>query len=1024
MIRLSEYFLKHPRVTNMVIILVFLAGIFASLNINRQANPPISFDVLTITTLYPGASPEDVEINLTHKIEKELLEVENIKKMNSISMENLSIITLQLDADGGDVSQTRINVRDAVGRVSDLPASILDRPRIEELKTSNFPAMEISINGDVSELELRKYAKDLEELLREVPGVARINKLGFRKREVHIEVNMKEMREQQVSFFEIINSIRNRNIRSSGGTIESYISEKKVVTVSEYENLLDVKDVIIRSNFTGNRLRISDIAEVRDDFEDSRLLYRGNGKPSIILMVNAQENSDIIRVSDKLHEKVELFQKNLSPGVKAEIIFDYSVYTRIMISMVRNNGISGFILVFIVMFIFLDLRSAFWSAFGIPLCIFGSLLLFVPIGLTINNISLVTMILVLGILVDDAIVITENIYSYKQSGMDAIEATLTGVKTMILPVSASILTTIFAFTPILFISGLFGKFLYPIPIVVSLLLCFSWLESILFLPAHLYKVHPPKTPPRRSLWVYSLKNFYHNSLYTLQKRRGIYLVLFLIVLVLSIAIPKKFLDFIMDSDRDTDFLSIKMELPVATSLKVTKEKVRIIEKLVEESVPKSALIGYTTNVGTQDDLGSFVSNGQFSNKAVTTIFLVPAQSRSIVSEDLMKQLSEKFKTIKKEHNFIELSINKLGGGGLNAGKAVDISYISDDNVLRNRFEKETLEYLKSINGVKNIETTNKKGKDEIRLVLNYEQLARASLSAIDVTSAIRSAFDGTVVTSLTLAGEEIYYRVRIKDASRLSENRILEIPITNHSGNLVPLRAIASLKNMEGPVNIHHTSGKRSVTITADVDLAITKPIKVNELLSQKFDKRVASIPGLRLVYGGQQEEFMVSMRGFYFALAFALISIYFLLVVLFNSYSLPFLIMSIIPFAVAGVFLALFLHNMPITFVALIGMLGLIGVVVNDTIVMISHLNTTCKEKGYSFASVAEAASERFRPVILTSLTTFAGLLPTSYGLGGDIPEIRPMVLTMAWGLVYCTFITLGFIPLLYSMLRVRRNS
>ena len=1005
----------------MVVILIFLTGIFAAITLQKEQLPEFSFDIMKISTVYYGASPEDVEINVTNKIEDRLLEVENIKKITSMSMENLSVIIVHVDADAGDPEKTKSDIRDAVLRVSDLPEAVSENPVIEEMKSSSMPVIEIAISGDVPEHELRKHARELEYRIKEVSGVSAINKIGYRKREIKIDAEMDKMNRQIISFNEIMNAITTRNVRGSGGTIESYVSEKKIVTLAEYEDPLDVKDVIVRSNYEGYQVKLSDIAVISDDFEEPRIMYRGNGKKAIALIISKQENSDIIDLSDELHRVLAEFKKTLPGSVKVDEIYDYSIFTRTMLEIVVNNGLFGFVLVLLVMFLFLDVKSAFWSAFGIPFSILGGIALFIPFGINLNTVTLATMILVLGIIVDDTIVITEKIYTYKQTGMDPYQATINGVKSMIKPVISAVLTTIFAFLPTAFIPGMMGMFMRSIPYVVTIILSISLIEAIFFLPAHIVNAQPPRKIPRRTLWVEFVKMWYHRILTSaLRNRKKVlagYAVLFFVIMIIS----SVFLKFMLDQDIDQDFFAIVAETPQGTSIERTYDLLPDVEKYLFDSVPSEALKSITTQVGHHDVNLYTMGGGQYSNWAIITIYLIPAANRNIASESIIESLKPGIARLKTSGGFDRLELVPIAG--MDMGKAVDVIYTSNDDSIRERFEKETMEYLKSIDGVYSIESSNIPGKNELRLKLDYKELARVGITAMDVARTVRTAFDGTVVTSIRREGEDIDYRVRIKDPKKFRAEGVLDLPIMNREGRLVKMKYFTRIEKHTGAAVHHHYGGKRSVSITADVDDSKITPIEVNDLLKKKFEKKAAGIPGLRIKLSGQEEEIAMSMKGFYFAAVVVLISIYFLLVVLFNSYLQPVLIMSIIPFAVAGVFLTLMVHNKPLILISLIGMLGLIGVVVNDTIVMISHLNEKCENSDNGFKIIADGAAGRFRPVILTTLTTFAGLLPTAYGIGGDLPTIRPLVLTMAWGLVFSTIVTLGLIPLLYSFVKPRKQ-
>ncbi|MCC5816042.1 MAG: efflux RND transporter permease subunit [Leptospira sp.] len=1022
MFSIVEYFLKHPKVTNMVVIVVFLAGIFSAMTITRQTNPNISYDILVVTTVYPGASPEDVEINVTNKLEDQLLEVENIKSLTSQSMENVSIITLVLDGEAGDVADTKTGVRDAVARVGDFPEAVRDRPVIEELKASSIPVMQVAVLGSAPERELRSFAKDLEVRLREVPGVGRITKKGYRKQEVQIRLDSDKMRNFQVSFAEVLQSVRTRNIRSSGGTIESFIAEKRIITLSEYETLDDVRDLVVRSSFAGGRLRIRDIAEVREELEKSDMAFRANQNPAVSLYIMSQDNADIIRLSNGLQEKIKEFSVELPEGVRAEILFDFSIYTRIMIDMVVNNGLMGFVLVFLVLYFFMDRRTAFWPAFGIPFSILATVAVFPIFGVRFEMISLVTMILVLGIVVDDAIVVAEKIYSLRREGMNSMDAAREGVRTMAIPISAAFLTTVLAFMPIWFIGGLFGKFLYGIPLVVMLTLAASLIESIFFLPSHLQQTKLVETHSRRQEWIALVIQKYTQAIFHALQRKKRYLAGYIIALVLLLSIGIGFVNFAMNTDKDPDFFTIIAEAPLGNSIERTTRLMEPVEEMVMKTLPKDSYMAIMTEVGHHDAIGS-ISMGRYSNWAIITIFLKPAQDRNVESETMIEELKPNVERLKSELGFEKLELTMIDGG-FSAGKPVDVIFISNDDANREIFEKELLEFLETKEGVSHIQSTNAQGKEELRLKLNYDRIADVGITAWQVAETMRTAFEGVIATTIRRSGEDVAYRVMLDDSKTFSEKNVLSLPISNNQGRLIPLSAIARLEKADGPSTIHHEAGMRMVRITADVDSKVVSPIALNSEIREKFMDRIGKTPGMRMKFGGEQEEMMLSMGGFFYALIVALISIYFILVVLFDSYSQPFLIMSVIPFALGGMYITLFMHGLDLTFIALTSLLGLIGVAVNDTIVMISHLNDHCSKHGLTLENIANGASKRFRPVLITTFTTFAGLLPTSYGLFGDMPDIRPLVLIMAWGLIFSTTVTLGFVPLLYSLIRKAGHS
>lgn len=1013
MTNIVSFFIKRPKVANLVLFIIVFVGIISAISLRRQGYPTIEFDIIKITTEYWGASPEDVEINVTEIIEDELIEVEDIDEMKSLSMENLSVIFVYISPDATNTTKVKNDIRDAVDRVTGFPAEVTDKPKVDEIRSTSAAVMEVALMGNIPEIQLRKYAKDLENDLKEVKGIGIIDKIGYRKREVHIEANQEKIEERYVSLGEIMDAIRARNVRTTGGSLESYVSEKKIVTFAEYDDPMEVKDVVIRSTFTGQRVRIEDVSIVKEGFEEHDIIPRSNGRNCITLAIRSQESADIIDLSKDVHKIVKNFREGLPKGVAVEIMYDNSDYTKSLLSMVRMNGIIGFILVLVVILFFLDWKSAFWTAFGIPISICGAFILFAPLGITINMITLSALVLVLGMLVDDAIVISENVYRYKESGMESVEATIEGVKNVFWPVTASILTTILAFMPMLFMTGLIGKFLVGIPLVVMLMLGFSLLESTCFLPTHIAHVKPPKKKSRHSRWMETAIKWYKKRLAWCLANRKKVLSFYVAIFIVILTATSLWMKFILFPSEDPDVFHITIETPQGMPLSQTAEKIREVEQIIEEVVPKDQMQSYITRIGNHDTDVYGGTAGNYDNYALVTVYLKPAEDRDIIAEEIIETVDEKVKALDGYHRLYVAAQDE----GPPVGKPVTVIYTTDNDKLREKFEKNTMDFLKGIKGVYGVETDNIPGKDELRLILDYDQMARLGLTALEVAKTVRAAFDGEIVTSIRKGGEEINFRVRLKDPKKFRSEGVLHLHVANQLGKLVPLNSFARFDETVGPAVLHHYDGRRSITVTAEVDTDITTSGEVNEMVEDKFMPQVRKHAGFKMELGGEEKKTQESMASFYFALMVALVAIYCLLVVLFDSFTQPILIMSAIPFALIGVFITFMIHGLPLGFIALIGILGLVGVVVNASIVMVNTMNNKCKEMGTSFGTIIDAAAIRFRPVILTTITTVAGLLPTAYGIGGDLPFIRPMVLALAWGLVFATVISLIFIPLIYSL-------
>lgn len=1022
--KILKYFITHHRVANIIILLFFICGFFSMVNTRREKYPPVAFDQLSVTTYYPGASPEVVENNVTCNIEKELKQVSNIKKMTSVSAENVSMVLLELEGEKESVAEAKLSIREAVERVQDLPEEVTGRPVVDELKASSQPILQFSLNGDMSELELRKHARNLESKILEIKGVAKVSKIGYRAREVHVKADSEELQNNFVSLFNIIDAIKSRNVRQSGGSIHSYISEKKVVTLSEYNDPAELDNVIIQSNSEGYLLHLSEVSDIENTFEDAQTLYRANGKTAIGLIVVAQNKTDTINLRKKVLKAVDEYKENGPEKLTVALTGDEVIVPQTMISMMVVNGIMGFVLVVVVLFLFLDFQSGFWSAFGIPFSIISSFMLFRLFDMSINMMTLLTMILLLGIIVDDAIVISEKIYSNRQKGMNHYDACIDGVKSMIKPVSASILTTVLGFFPLLFISGPYGRLMRPVPLVAIFLLGISLIDAAFFVPVHIQGVKRRKKrrPSKKDKILKKVLGRYEKVLTFCFRHKIKVFTSFCASLILLFVIVGPHVTFMLEQQIDSGYFRVTVEAPNGTPLDKTNSFIPEIEDAIITSVPEGELQSVVTEVGHHNSIGFFGNaSGKRSNWAIVTVELIPAAKRTVTTEKVVEALSPKLEAIKKKYSLDRLDTNEPDSM---AGKPVEVTVVSDNDKLRDSYENKIRRFLDNQDGVKNIQSSNIPGKEELRLVLDYEKLSMYGLSSSAVASTVRTAFEGYIATTIDFEGESVDVRVKLNDPEQYREENILDIPVANNNGMLIKLKHFAHLEDDRGEAAIHHRGGKRTVTINADIDTDIITSQEVNSRLKKELESILPYNPDVEVIYGGEQEETESSTTGVLFAAIFVILSIYFLLVVVFDSYMQPLFVMAIIPFAVAGALTTLCIHRHPLVLISLLGMLGLVGVVVNDTIVMISNLNDHCILNGFSVETAIKAASERFRPVILTTLTTFAGLIPTAYGIGGDIPTISPMVLVMAWGLLFCTVVTLVFIPVLFSLFKIKKES
>ncbi|OVE76707.1 hypothetical protein BVX98_05350 [bacterium F11] len=1012
---ITRYFVENKKMTNLLLVFILVVGVLSITRLPRQDAPNVDFDILTISTFYPGASPEDVEINVTDPLEDELEKIDGIDEMTSFSIEGMSMIFVVVDSDSEDTGQVKEDIRNAVDRVKNLPDAVEDWPAVNEMKSTDFPILEVAIVGDESqEWELRKIAKGLEEEIKSVGKVGAIDKIGYRKREVKILADLEKMDKYYVSFPEILKAVEARNVKATGGTLESFVDEKKIVTLSEFEELTDVGEVIIRSNFSGKHVRVSDIAVVEDGFKNRDIISRTNGRNSINLVVKRRGTTDVIDLSreiDGILSKYEHLYKD--QGIEIIKVVDYTYYTKSLLNIVSNNAVIGFFLVCLSLFIFLNLYTALWVAIGIPLSILLAYIFFPVFDVTTNQISLITIILVLGMLVDDAIVIAENITRHQEKGMDYKEAAVFGTQEVLRPVMATIATSMLCFIPMFFMTGILGKFIQTIPIVVILTLGASFLESITLLPSHLSIKRRKFFSVKRDQYMNAIRRWYGRMLTRLLRNRKKTIGFFVLISFLIAGLVGSQTRFELFPTEDFDLFYIVMETKTGTSLGQTLKAVKKVEKHVAD-IPENLMIGYKTNVGDHRTEEAAADPSLHENWALITVFLHPSGRRDVRSEQIIDDLKEKMKDVS---DFEMLNIREMQDGPP-VGAPITIRLVSDEIELCKKYEKKIIGFLGKLKGVENLESSNRIGKKEIDLILDHPQMAAAGLTALDLANTIRVAYDGKVATSIRRDGEEIDFRVSLSPDQKRKLGFLEDLKVRNNTGHLVPIETLARFEESRSVESIEHFNGRRSIKITADVERAVLTSKEANEAVREAFADEIATIPNLSMVFGGQEEETAESMKNFQIAFLCALLAIYFILILLMNSYSQPFLIMIAIPFGFVGIIVAFYLHNLPMSFLGMIGSLGMMGVVVNDSLVMVTYLNQKKDKHGgrMSLADIVEGAQVRLRPVLLTTITTVLGLLPTVYGWGGTEPFLVPMVLAMSWGLMFATSITLILIPTLYT--------
>ncbi|MEW5894642.1 MAG: efflux RND transporter permease subunit [Candidatus Omnitrophota bacterium] len=1017
--RLADFSVKNSLLVNIISVFVIVFGFFAMLNIKKEAFPSVKFDEMIITTVYPGAPAEDVEKLVTNPIEKEIKGVSGIKEMISRSEENLSTINVVIEPGASDKQKVIDDIRQAVDRVNNLPDEIEEDPQVIELRSDEFPVFELSIGGDVSEETLRAYAEDLEDIILDIDEVSSVTRYGWRDPEFWVEVDPSRTAALHVSMNEVMRALASRNITLPGGLIRMDQYEYNVRTTAEFETAEEIADVIIRANESGNWIRIKDVGSVRAAFEDATSIVRTNSKPTLTMVVIKTGEADIIRLVKRLKGVLEEYKRSLPEGMEITVTNDFSYYVNRRLNVLKGNGIFGLFLVVLVLFIFLDPIPALTTALGIPFALFSTFAIMIFFDISINLVSMLGLIIVLGMLVDDGIIVSENVYRYVEEGMSPKEAAIKGTNEVIAPVTATVVTTMAAFAPLLFMKDIMGKFIKEVPLVVIIALLASLFEAFIMLPSHLsdlmrYQKTRKKKETRK--WFVNFQGFYRKILNLCLEYRYIFLAGFVFFAAVVFFIAGKTMKYIGFKDDGIEVFYVKAEAPEGTSLFKSSELAKSLEEVIA-ALPEDELDAYQTYVGAiQEDQMFDPSAKKASNLVTVTVYLTASQGRE---RDVTKIAGEIRQNMQDVKGFDKITVD-LPQAGPPTGKAVEVGVKGEEFERLNSIAARLQEYLQTIAGVSDVTNTYQSGKKQIRVVVDKERARQLYIDIQDVASAVRYAFDGVVATTVKpkRAEEEIDVVVRFVEDKREDFKTFKEILVENDRGNLVPLSSLAAIEEETGLYSIQHQDGKRVVYVTANVDRQKATSLSVNQLLRKKFGQLSGKENmGYSLDYGGEFEDQMESIGNLAKSFLVAFFVIFIILTATFNSLVQPLIVMLSIPFGLLGVIIAFFFHGEPLSFFSLMGLVGLTGIVVNDSVVLIDFVNKLRLEGHNRRESLITAGTMRLRSVMMTTITTIGGLVSVAYGLGGSDPFIKPMGLAIIWGLAFSTTLTLILIPCVYAV-------
>ncbi|MBT3981563.1 MAG: efflux RND transporter permease subunit [Bacteriovoracaceae bacterium] len=1015
--KLIKFCVERSLLVNLVSVAILVAGAFSAFMLQKDMFPNVDFGVVIVSASYPGSSSEDVEKLVTIPLERAIKGTEGLKELNAISAEGRSILYGTLEADA-DTQLVLDDIKNAIDTVSDLPDEV-EKPTVTNIKNTRRSIIKVAVTGG-EVWDRRRVAKSLQNSIEDIQDIALVDLSGDREKIIKVAVDLEKLNSYDLTMSEVAGAIKSRNINLSAGNIKLGAEDIMVRTISEFVDAKDVEEVIIRSNSMGFKVRVSDVAIVEEQLKESSVLERASGKPAVILNIRKKESADNIRSTKKVKRVIEeFFKEERYSDFSYTLMDDLSFYVKRRLGVLTKNGMQGIFLVFLCLMLFLNFRTSLVTSLGAPLAFLVSFSAMDMVGMNINLISMFGLILVLGMLVDDSIIVAEQFYQYIEAGMKPKEAAIKAAVQTQKPVLATVLTTIAAFGALLFMGGIMGKFLWPVPAVVIICLLASWFECFFILPSHLAEfVKVKKVKKNKKRWYEPLSKSYSMSLNFALKFPKSVVSFFLIMFVGSLLLAKQ-MKFELFPGDDVRIVFMHLKGPVGTPLRVTDEAMKSAEKIILKNVTKDEFEGLRSQVG--------LLRGDHGNRSGThygtfSIYLTSPDMRNRGTDEIVADLISKTKGVLEGFEVL----TKKAQGGPPKGKPVDIQLRGEDLNLMKSVARTIEEKLSSVEGVVSTEVDYEEGKKQIVYSINESEALRLGLTARKVALELRMAFSEDEVTQIRESDEDIDIVVQVNDQAKSSLESLDQIYVLNNQGRRIKLSKVATASEKPGAFVIRRFNRKRTISITAELNKSITTPVGAAKTMKPYVTNLLLQYPKLNFEFGGENKDTQESMMRLSRAAIIALFIIFTILVAMFTSLIQPLIIMSAIPLGLIGVVITFFVMGKAISFMALLGVIGLVGVVVNDSIVLVNFINIKMAELDNVKEAIRQAAKSRFRPVILTTFTTVAGLLPIAHSPGGD-PFLKPMALSFAYGLIFSTALTLIFVPCLcyiyFDLLRKYKN-
>lgn len=1015
---LTEFFIKNSKFTIVLTLGLMVLGLQGLGKMNAESYPTVDFAQSFVTTRYDGASAEDIETKITKPIEDKIREVSGIKDVRSVSQSGLSTIFIRADMDNVDnVDEVMADLQRAIDGVTGLPQDLIDDPVYTEIKSEEFPVLEVAVVGKNKDRKRDLVADLLKEEFEDNKLVKEARLVGFAPRRFQIRLDYQKLNEYHIGVREVLAKIRARNVNVPGGNLKEVANQKLLRLEGKITSAEELDNILIRSNFTGQKVYLKDIAKVEDSEEEIKVRTRYNGEEATVIIVSKKGGADTISLVNSIDKKLQSFRKRYGDEFKFEVYNNESRKVANRLDVLTSNAVSGLVLVIVFLFIFLPGRIGLLASLSLPLAIMATMGIMPSYGMNLNAITILALVIALGMLVDNSVVISENFTRLRQEGMDPMEAALESVTKLWLPITATAFTTIAAFLPMLVTKGIMGQFIKYIPIVVTISLLASLIESFFLLPMRLVKgggkVKPHDESEGDADWFIKYQNKFEAFMNWCINHRYWMAGGFIVTFVISVFLMTVANKFILFPPDQTEIYVARLEMNSGTRLKSTNLALEKLASDIKNSLGKD-VAHIVTRAGTSKMQPNDPKAKDGNNVGMATIY---------VTEDAKNNLShieglKKLRSIKWQGYADNVAFESMVNGPP-VGNDIEATFRSNSfKDLDQLIGKITAE-LSEVKGVTDLKVDDVFGDNEVYIDIDYGKADQLGLNVDSIGTTVRASIAGLIVSTVTLDNKDVDLMVRFKEPFRKNTEDLKRLMVMDNKGNLVPLGTIATFHETKGAPHIKRYDFKRSKTLTGSVNDELITAVEANKKLELLYNKYSPEYPSVSLVFGGVAESTKESMDSLKDALVLSLIGIFALLVFLFRSYLRPAIIMTTIPLGLLGFSIAFWGHQRPISFLALIGIIGLGGIIVNSGIVLISFIDQMREEGEMELHDIlVKASGLRLKAVLVTSLTTISGLIPTAYGIGGTDAMLVPMTLAMAWGLTSGTILTLVWVPCAYAIL------